>query len=105
VLTAGLTAASVPPVLLWTVLWPLPLLCFALFAVANPQLSAFVRRSRGTGFLLYFTAVHLLVNLTLAAGLLWGTARIIAGADVAPDRTRRAAAAVVNPNRVERQAP
>jgi glycosyltransferase involved in cell wall biosynthesis len=90
VLLAGLTAASLPLGLAWTPLWLVPPLCFGLFAAANPRLSAFAWRTRGTGFLVFFTAVHLLVNLALAAGLAFGTARALAGADFGPGRTRRA---------------
>lgn len=105
VLLAGLTAGSAPLGLVWTPLWLVPVLCFALFSVANPLLSAYAWRLRGFGFLLFFTAVHLLVNLALAAGLAWGLVRALAGADFGPGRARRAKLTVVHPNRFERQAP
>ncbi|NUS55953.1 MAG: glycosyltransferase [Streptomycetaceae bacterium] len=110
VLLAGLTAATLPLGLAWTPLWFVPLLCFAAFSVANPQLSAFAWRLRGPGFVVFFTAVHLLVNVALLAGLLWGLARVVTGADFGPRRRRAPSPAIQpnavnpNPNRVERQA-
>jgi hypothetical protein len=90
-LLAGLTTATLPLALFWAPLLAVPLLCFLLFAVANPRLSAFVLRERGPGFLIFFTVVHLLVNLALLTGLVVGTVRAALGADFGPQRHRRPA--------------
>ena len=78
-LTGVLAAALLPVALLatvvWPVLWPLPAALLLLFAVADPPLTRLVLRERGPGFLVYFTAVHLLVHLALLAGALAGWVR------------------------------
>lgn len=83
VLAAALTVAAAPAALLAvpllaTPVWATaaaPAVGLATFAVANPRLSAFVLGRRGPAFLVFFTGVHLLVNLALGAGLVVGAVR------------------------------
>jgi hypothetical protein len=44
----------------------------AWFVVADPGLAGFVRERRGTGFAVYFMAVHLAMNVVLVAGMIVG---------------------------------
>jgi GT2 family glycosyltransferase len=48
----------------------------ALFAVADPGLSAFVARRRGVRFLGYFTLTHLLTHIALVCGAVVGLVRL-----------------------------
>ncbi|MDG4765882.1 glycosyltransferase family 2 protein [Solwaraspora sp. WMMD406] len=60
------TAVLHPPVLVGTAL------LLAAFVTVDAGQYAFVRRERGWSFLAFFTAVHLLVNATVASGLAVG---------------------------------
>lgn len=61
-----------------------PLLFLALFLVSDPGLPGFVRRERGTRFLLYFLAVHLLAQWAIVAGLVVGAVRRLGGRTALP---------------------
>lgn len=79
---AALFAASLP--LLFAVsalplLALLPALSLALFLLSDPGLVTFVRRERGTRFLLYFLGVHLLAQWAIVAGVVAGAARRLGG--------------------------
>ncbi|MEU6409269.1 glycosyltransferase family 2 protein [Microbispora sp. NPDC046933] len=58
----------------------LPALALAVSVVADLGMYRFVLRRRGPLFLLYFGAVHFLVNLTIAAGVAAGAARWLCSA-------------------------
>lgn len=75
VLACGLALATVPLALLSPWLLLLPALCVAVFAAADPGLSRFVRRRKGSGYLLWFTAVHFTVHIALVLGALHGAIR------------------------------
>jgi glycosyltransferase involved in cell wall biosynthesis len=75
VVAAGLIAVSLPVVALWPVLWPAPAALLVLFAVADPPLTRLVLRERGPGFLVFCTAVHLLVHLAMLTGAAAGFLR------------------------------
>jgi hypothetical protein len=88
VLAAGLTAATLPLAVISPLLLLVPALFFALFVVADPPLSRFVRRERGIAFLAFFTTVHFLVNVMLVAGTARGWLRLATDPDFGPTRRR-----------------
>jgi len=67
---AVLPMAAVAPRLAWV-----SATFLLLFAGADVPLARFVRRERGWRFLGFFLAVHMLVNLAIAAGAGWGFLR------------------------------
>ncbi|MEN3359920.1 MAG: hypothetical protein V7637_3902 [Mycobacteriales bacterium] len=89
VLTAGLTAATVPLGLLGLPWLAVPAGLALLFALADPGLSRLVRRERGAAFLPYFTTVHFLVNLAILAGVAAGVVRAAVDPGFGPERPRR----------------
>ncbi len=87
VLAAALTVATIPLALVHRPLGVIPLAALAAFAAADPALSRFVVRERGSCFLVYFTAVHFLTHLALLSGAAVGAAR--AGLDPSFGPTQR----------------
>ncbi|WP_442932408.1 glycosyltransferase family 2 protein [Micromonospora sp. NBC_01699] len=85
-LTALLVPLSVPAVLLGPLFLLLPVGFFGLFAAADPGLLRFVLRQRGPGFAAFFFGVHLLVQLTIAAGAGVGGIRHLLDRDFGPTR-------------------
>jgi GT2 family glycosyltransferase len=80
VLAAPLAVATWPLALLHGALVAVPLAFLALFLLADPGLLPFVRRARGTRFLAYFVALHLLAQLAIVAGAAVGFAARLRGA-------------------------
>ncbi|CAM5558294.1 glycosyltransferase [Streptomyces xanthochromogenes] len=91
-----LAAALAPPTLLLGLLSPwlllVPALCVLLFACADPGLSRFVLRTKGPGFLLWFTGVHFVLHLALVLGAARGVVRWLTEPDFGPTVRRRAPA-------------
>ncbi|MEU6808264.1 glycosyltransferase family 2 protein [Streptomyces sp. NPDC046831] len=75
VLAVALTVATLPLLPFAPVV---PALCLLLAALSDPGLSRFVLRQRGPAFLVYFTGVHLLVQLSIVLGAAWGGLRMLA---------------------------
>jgi glycosyltransferase involved in cell wall biosynthesis len=86
VASAGLAVATLPLGLLAPALLAVPAAAAAVFALADPGLSRFVRRERGTRFLAYFTAVHFVLNLALVAGVAAGYLRAAVDPRFGPTR-------------------
>ncbi|MGW5778557.1 glycosyltransferase family 2 protein [Streptomyces sp. NPDC003863] len=88
-----LAAALTLPTLLLGLLSPwlllVPALCALLFACADPALSRFALRTRGPGFLLYFTAVHFLLHQAIVLGAARGAVRWLTEPDFGPSVRRR----------------
>jgi hypothetical protein len=89
VLAAALTVATVPLAIIHRPLGMLPLAAFAGFAAADPALSRFVRREKGSCFLVYFTAVHFLTHLALLSGAVVGAARAALDPTFGPTQRRK----------------
>jgi glycosyltransferase involved in cell wall biosynthesis len=89
VLAAALTIGTVPLALVHRPLGVVPLAAFAAFAVADPALSRFVVRERGSCFLVYFTAVHFLTHLALLSGAVVGAARAALDPRFGPTQRRK----------------
>ncbi|WP_157248201.1 glycosyltransferase [Nonomuraea typhae] len=85
-LAAGLAVASAPAGLVAAPLSALPAAFLVLFAVADPGLARFVLRQRGAGFLVFFLAVHFLVQLAILAGAAVGAVRFLVRKDFGPSR-------------------
>jgi GT2 family glycosyltransferase len=90
VATALLAVASVPLCFWIPALSVVPVLSVAAFALADIGLTRFVLRRRGVAFLLYFLAIHLLVNVSIGVGALVGLFRSIADRDFGRPSTRLA---------------
>lgn len=90
VLAAALLLATLPVAAVWTPLLPLPVALLVLFAAADPPLSRLVLAERGPAFLVFFTAVHLLVHAALVTGTAVGWARAAIDPSFGP-ASRRAA--------------
>ncbi|MGW1934552.1 glycosyltransferase family 2 protein [Streptomyces sp. NPDC001919] len=88
-----LAAALTLPALLLGLLSPwlllVPALCALVFACADPGLSRFALRTRGPGFLLYFTAVHFVLHQAIVLGAARGTVRWLTDPDFGPSVRRR----------------
>jgi hypothetical protein len=78
-LAAALAVATVPPALVQVWLLAVPIAFLAIFACTDLPLSRFVLREKGVRFLVFFTAVHFLVHVTLIAGAGTGVIRAVAG--------------------------
>ncbi|MGW4161711.1 glycosyltransferase family 2 protein [Streptomyces sp. NPDC004788] len=89
-----LAAALTLPTLLLGLLSPwlllVPALCALLFACADPGLSRFALRTRGPGFLLFFTAVHFVLHQAIVLGAARGVVRWLTEPDFGPSVRRRA---------------
>ncbi len=90
VATALLALASLPLGCWMPVLLVVPALSVAAFALADIGLARFVRRRRGVMFLLYFLAIHLLVNVSIGIGAAVGLFRSMADRDFGRPSTRTA---------------
>jgi GT2 family glycosyltransferase len=89
VLGAALTVATVPLAIIHRPLSVLPLAAFAVFAAADPALSRFVLREKGSCFLVYFTLVHFLTHLALLSGAAVGAARAALDPTFGPTQRRK----------------
>lgn len=85
-LAAGLTMATAPLWLIWPVLALVPAACLAVFALADPGLCRFVAKQRGPRFLLFFMAVHFLIQLSICAGAAMGGLRRLVDPGFGPAR-------------------
>ncbi|WP_338493790.1 glycosyltransferase family A protein [Streptomyces sp. SJL17-4] len=95
VLAAALTLPTLLlalPTLLLGLLTPwlllVPALCALVFACADPGLSRFALRTRGAGFLLYFTAVHFVLHQAIVLGAARGAVRWLTEPDFGPSVRR-----------------
>jgi len=68
-----------------------PAACALGFVLADVALTRFVARTKGIGFLLWFTAVHFTVQLALVAGAFSGAVRWLVDPRFGPSIRRRAA--------------
>jgi GT2 family glycosyltransferase len=89
VVAAALVGATAPLGLLSPWWFAAPLLCLLVFAGADPGLSRYVLRTKGAGFLIWFTAVHLLVHLALVLGAARGALRWLTDPEFGPSSRRR----------------
>jgi GT2 family glycosyltransferase len=78
-LAAGLAVATVPLASVQAWLPVVPIAFLVIFACTDLPLSRFVLREKGARFLVFFTAVHFLVHLTLIAGAGTGMIRVVTG--------------------------
>ncbi|WP_348775128.1 glycosyltransferase [Solwaraspora sp. WMMD791] len=89
VLATVAALASLPLAALTPALLVLPGAALVWFAAADPGLVRFVRRQRGTAFVGFFLALHLLVHLAIVGGAALGGLRFLLDRDFGPSRQLR----------------